>query len=56
MGGLFRDIIMIAAGMNLTMFAGGALLGSSDLMILSVLNLTLLMVGVTIKDMLNKDD
>ena len=55
MSGLFRDLILIAMGANLTMFAGGALLSSNDLMILSVLNILMLGVGLTVRDHL-KDD
>ncbi len=55
MSDLFRDLILIAMGANLTMFAGGALLSSNDLMILSVLNILMLGVGLTVRDHL-KDD
>ena len=55
MSGLFRDLILIAMGANLTMFAGGALLSSNDLMILSVLNILMLGVGLTVREHL-KDD
>ena len=50
MGGIFRDLILIAMGANLTMFAGGALLNSNDLMFLAVLNILMLGVGLTVRD------
>tara|TARA_B100001057_G_scaffold482052_1_gene556852 strand:+ start:2694 stop:2876 length:183 start_codon:yes stop_codon:yes gene_type:complete len=50
MSGLFRDLILIAMGANLAMFAGGALLNSNDLMFLSVLNILMLGVGLTVRD------
>jgi len=57
MNELIRDIILIGMGANLTMFAGGALLGSNDLMLLALLNIIMLGVGISLRDHLrDKDD
>ena len=57
MNELIRDIILIGMGVNLTMFAGGAFLGSNDLMLLALLNIIMLGVGISLRDHLrDKDD
>lgn len=57
MNELIRDIILIGMGANLTMFAGGAFLGSNDLMLLALLNIIMLGVGISLRDHLrDKDD
>ena len=47
---IFRDLILVGMGANLTMFAGGAFLGSNDLMLLALLNIIMLGVGLTVRD------
>ena len=56
MSEIVRDLILMALGANLVMFAGGAFLGSNDLMILSVLNMLMLGLGISVRDWLNDKD
>ena len=53
---IIRDLILICMGANLTMFAGGAFLGSDDLMLLALLNIIMLGVGISIRDHLREKE
>lgn len=56
MGEVVRDLILIGMGANLTMFAGGAVLGSNELMLLALLNIVMLGVGLSVRDYLKDKD
>lgn len=52
MSGLFRDIIMIAIGLNLGLMGFAVALGLDDLLWLGAMNLALCAFGVTVTDFL----
>ena len=57
MSSFFRDIIIMGMGMNLVLFAGGLLLSEGQLAILSLINMSMLGFGLTLRDSLeDKDD
>jgi len=57
MSGLFRDIVMIAMGLNLGLVGFSVALGLDELVWLGVMNLLLCGFGVTVTDILkDKED
>ena len=54
MSGLFRDIVMIAIGMNLALMGFSVPLGLDNLLWLGAMNLTLCALGVTVTDYLKE--
>ena len=57
MSSFFRDISVMGMGMNLVLFAGGLFLGEGQLAILSLINMSMLGFGLTLRDSLeDKDD
>lgn len=54
MSGLFRDIIMIAIGLNLGLMGLAVAMGLDDLLWLGAMNLALCGFGVTVTDYLKE--